>query len=99
MIHIPGAKVAITCLHVALLIVFDSIQRYSPPLTGVMPGGNGVVKPHGFCVVYPFGFMCEVSQLPILLNLGVSLSVSGRDSIIESSPSIFFIILSCFNFS
>ena len=42
---------------VALLIVFDFIQRYSPPLTGVIAGENKGVNPHGFRAVYPFGFM------------------------------------------
>jgi hypothetical protein len=31
---------------VALLIVFNFIQRYSPPLTGVIAGENEGVKPH-----------------------------------------------------
>ena len=42
---------------VALLIVFNFIQRYSPPLTGVIAGENEGVKPHGSCAVYPFDFM------------------------------------------
>ena len=43
---------------VALLIVFNFIQRYSPPLTGVIAGGNKGVKPHGLSAVLQVGFMC-----------------------------------------
>ena len=50
--------IAVTGFLVALLIVFNFIQRYSPPLTGVIAGENKGAKPHGFSAVYPFGFMC-----------------------------------------
>ena len=48
---------------VALLTVSYYIQRCSPPLTGVFPGENEWVKPHGFCAVHPVAFMCWLLQL------------------------------------
>ncbi len=51
---------------VALLIVFDFIQRYSPPLTGVIAGENEGVKPHVFRAVIPFVFMSRIFQLVIV---------------------------------
>ena len=59
-------QVAVAVFRIALLIVFDFIQRYSPPLTGVIAGENKGVNPHGFRAVYPFGFMCCCDQLAVV---------------------------------
>lgn len=50
-------------LLVSFLAIFNLIQRYSPPLTGVIAGGNEGVKPLGFKAVHPFGFMYWYNQL------------------------------------
>ena len=42
---------------VALLIVFDFIHRYSPPLTGVIAGENEGVNMHVIRAVLWGGFM------------------------------------------
>ena len=42
---------------VALLIVFDFIQRYAPPLTGVIAGENEGVNMHVIRAVLWGGFM------------------------------------------
>ena len=44
MVHVAGSKVAVARFLIALLIVFNFIQRYSPPLTGVFAGGIRRVK-------------------------------------------------------
>ena len=52
---------------VALLIVFNFIQRYclnkfgrhtTLPLTGCIASGSDKVKPHVLSAVYTFGLMC-----------------------------------------
>ncbi len=48
---------------IALLIAFGCFLRYSLPLTGCIAGENKWVKPHDFCAVYPFVFMCFLSQI------------------------------------
>ncbi len=55
--RLVGVAIANARFLIALLIVFNFIQRYSPPLTGVIAGGNEGVKPLGFKAVLPFGFM------------------------------------------
>ena len=64
-------------LLVALLTVFDFIQRYcrpsrrhtTLPLTECIPGENKGVKPHGLNAVYPFGVMCWCGQLVFMYLL------------------------------
>ena len=74
---------------VALLIVFNFIQRYSPPLTGGIPGENEGVKPHGFRAVWQVGFMCCCVQLVIMFLLlshcKKALSCSGWIDLLQSA--------------
>ena len=45
-------------IRIPLLIVSNYIQRYSPPLTGVIAGENKGVIPHVLRAVWRFGVMC-----------------------------------------
>lgn len=40
-------------------------------LVSLFPGGNKGVKPHGYCAVYPFGFMYWTVQL-VVVGIGSS---------------------------
>ena len=56
--HIAGTEVAEAGLLVALLTVFCFIHWCSPPLTGVIAGGNIGVIPYGLHAAYPLLFDC-----------------------------------------
>ena len=58
MVHVPGTEITVAGFLIALLIVFNFIQRYSPPLTGVIPGENEGVKTRRDYVVVRVSIMC-----------------------------------------
>ena len=73
-----GSDVAVVCFFIALLIVFNLIQRYclnkpgrhtTRPLTGGIAGGNKGVEPHGLSAVYHDVSMFLLCHLTVVIAL------------------------------